>query len=314
MSRRLLLLAVTPGVLGGCQIGPIGANKPHWPVDSVRIIVPTDPVPVGARFVVWLGGQPKCLPQDASVVWEVSDTSVLALSQPSCDQVGIVGKRIGRAELSVRVAEQSGSAPVFVGKQPAVASIRVHPAFAWVGPGDTLRLVATPLDSLGRPIPATFLTWSLEENSVVRFVGIPRAGEVVVVAARPGRIKAYAELDGESAISVIQIGAAIISPAVVAVRIRPSSQRPSIGDTIAFQAEVLGTGGALLPERRVAWSVTDPAILKQWTFAPLASQRISYLAALPGTVLVRASSGGVNDTVRVIVPDRGPAQDSAGAR
>jgi hypothetical protein len=313
--RRLpvLLLVGMPGVLVGCQVGPAGANRPYWPVDSTRILVPTDPVPVGGRHVAWLVGRTECAPQHAPVSWRVSDTSLVGLSQPTCNQVTLVGKRPGRAELSVTVAGQTGRAPVFVGQQPAVARIRVRPMVAWVRPGDTLRLAATPLDSLGRPLPATFLAWSFEDGSPLKFVGAPRVGEIVVVAAQPGRTTAYAELGGRSASSVIQIGAALRTSAVAAIRIRPSSRRPRIGDTVALQADVQDGAGARLPGRRVVWSVSDPGILKLWSFVPLASQRIAYRAVLPGTVLVRARSGGVEDTVRLVIPCPGQPQDSSRA-
>jgi hypothetical protein len=183
----------------------------------------------------------------------------------------------------------------------------VRPAFAWVGSGDTLRLTATPLDSLDRPLPATFLAWSLEDDGILKFVGVPRFGEIVVVAVKPGRIRAYAELEGRSAATLIQIGTAIRAPEVMAVRIGWSSQRPAIGDTVALQAQVRGPGGTLLPGRRVVWSVSDPAIVRVWSFVPMRSQRISYRAALPGTVLVRARSGAAEDTVRLVVPCPGPS-------
>jgi hypothetical protein len=313
--RRLpvLLLLGTLGVLAGCQIGPVGANKPYWPVDSVRILVPTDPVPVGERHIAYLVGRAECPPRHVPVSWRVSDTSLVGLSQPTCNQVTLVGKRPGRAELSVTVASQTGRTPVFVGQQPAVARIRVRPMVAWVRRGDTLRLVATPLDSLGRPLPATFLAWSFGDGSLFKLVGVPRVGEIVVVAAQPGRTRAYAELGGRSASNVIQIGAATSPSAVAAVRLRPSSRRLRVGDTVAFQADVQDEAGARLPGRRVVWSVSDPGILKLWSFAPLASQRISYRAALPGTVLVAARSGGVEDTVRLVVACPGQPQESSGA-
>jgi serine/threonine protein kinase len=136
------------------------------------------------------------------------------------------------------------------GRQP-VGSILLRPPSGDLFVGQSLRLVATPLDLVGRPLPDRPLAWvsSDPDIALVNEEGLLRA-----LQAGPVSITATAEgVSGEMRLSVSEVR-------VDTVVVAPSQLTVFIGDIGRLRAILLNQNGEELEDRETSWTSHDPGI------------------------------------------------------
>ncbi len=142
-----------------------------------------------------------------------------------------------------------------------IASVEVLPGVATLAVGATQRLIATPRDSLGNPLPTPDVEWTSSDPGVAR---VSRDGIVTAVAA--GFTQITARTAGHSAtvdvtVNAPQPRAQPVAPAAVAgVTISPNSPTVSAGGPFQLRAEAVDAGGARLANRATAWRTGDASI------------------------------------------------------
>jgi serine/threonine-protein kinase len=141
-----------------------------------------------------------------------------------------------------------------------IASVEVLPGVATLGVGATQRLIATPRDSVGNPLPAPEVEWTSNDPGVARV-----SPEGIVTALAAGFTQITASTAGHSATVGVTVNAPPpqprarpVAPAAVAgVRISPDSPTVSAGGRFQLQAMAVDAGGARLANRATAWRTSD---------------------------------------------------------
>ena len=142
-----------------------------------------------------------------------------------------------------------------------IASVEVVPGVATLAVGATQRLIATPRDSLGNPLPTPEVEWTSNDPGVAQ---VSPDGTVTALAAGFTQITAHTA--GHSATVGVTVRAPQardqpMAPAAVArVRISPSSPTVSAGGRFQLQAMAADAGGATLANRATAWRTSDASI------------------------------------------------------
>ena len=147
------------------------------------------------------------------------------------------------------------------GGRSDIASVEVVPGVATLAVGATQRLIATPRDSLGNPLPTPEVEWTSNDPGVAQ---VSPDGTVTALAAGFTQITAHTA--GHSATVGVTVRAPQardqpMAPAAVArVRISPSSPTVSAGGRFQLQAMAADAGGATLANRATAWRTSDASI------------------------------------------------------
>src|SRR5918994_6722792 len=141
--------------------------------------------------------------------------------------------------------------------------------------GDEVRLEATPRDKRGRVVGRP-VTWQSEDDSVATI-----SLEGVLVARSAGSTRISAELDEARA----NVAITVLPPRVAAVHISPAPESIAAGDSFALTATPLDRWAGPLPDRTVAWSVSDVNV------AVVTAGGVG-LTPKPGLVLLAGGWGG----------------------
>jgi uncharacterized protein YjdB len=212
------------------------------------------------------------------VEWTSSDDAVASVSSDGL----VTALANGAAVVDVVAGGVMGSVPVTVSQIPASLVVSPDP-IALNGPGDTLQVVATLLDSGGSEISGAAVTWSSNDPGIATVVdGLLTAvttGETTVVASSEG-------LSTTVAVTVTALPASI--------EVAPDSVNfVSLGASTAVIATVRDGGGAVIVGTGVQWRSADSDIVTVADGILVATGN--------GVTVVIASAGPVSDSVLVMV-------------
>ncbi|MDB4880570.1 MAG: Ig domain protein group 2 domain protein, partial [Gemmatimonadetes bacterium] len=236
-------------------------------------------------------------PQDAAgvglvrpVTWSSADPAIATVIPDSLGRGIIVGRGAGVTTVTAASEGQLASVGLRV-LRPLTASVRISPRAATVLAGDTMRFVATVLDTLGRPATQS-PTWSLSTQPTAATVD---AATGLVTAHHSGSVTLVASALGASDSVVVELRAAAsitISPATVSVL--------GAGARARFVAVARDSTGAAIADVPLRWTVADPGIAKVDSTGP---QALVLLAQRVGSTTVTASGGRVTAVATLQVGD-----------
>lgn len=216
----------------------------------------------------------------ATVAWTTDNAAVATVS--SAGVVTATGP--GAAVVSATAQGQRAAAVVTVAAPRTIAGVLVDPASVSLTVGGTRALTARAVDASGATMPGT-ATWTSQNAQIAT---VSSTGEVRGVAPGVTTVRAtIGDRTADVAVAVGQVPAA-------SVRITPSSETLSVGDTRQLTATVLDANGAPLAGRTVAWTSRAPGV------ASVSSTGL-VSALSPGTATIVASIDGVNAEATITV-------------
>ena len=220
------------------------------------------------------------------VRWTTSDPSVAIVSEN-----GVVSTfATGDATITAELLGNEATAAVQVVRN-SVASIAVAPTNSSMYPAQTQQLVATLLDTDGRPVTTPSLKWSSSDPSVAtvsedgRVTGLAKGMTVITVQAQ-----------GKRATATVNVFAVPVASVTVSL----AANSLSAGQSTQAQATLHDADGHILAGRVVAWQSSNPA-LATVTSTGLVS------AVANGSVAISAISEGKIGSASVTISDPIPA-------
>lgn len=212
-----------------------------------------------------------------AVAWRSSDPAIA-----SVDGHGLLAG-VAAGTVTVTASSEGKSVDVAVQVVEPIAAIELEPASATVQSGDTLRLLARPLDAAGNALEQREVLWSSGDLAVVLVdtTGLLTGGAV-------GSASVTATSEGHSATSQITV-----IERVAMLLISPASGTIGIGETLELTATALSASGEVL-DREVTWAVEDTGVVA------LTGQGAAKGVQVGATRVV-ASAGGVSAYVDVMV-------------
>ena len=163
----------------------------------------------------------------------------------------------------------------------SVFDIALDPAEAWVAVGETVTLVATPLDEAGDPV-ARAVTWASSDEGVATV-----AGGVVTGVAR-GVVKITATSEGVSKLATVTVHA----PVDEVVIADPGMKPVEIGLTLQLSATAYDRLGNVV-DVPIAWRSSDDGMATVTPDGGLVT------GVARGTVTITATAAGKSDTVEL---------------
>ncbi len=242
-------------------------------VASVNLTPPTASVEAGRTLalVARATDASGLLILDRPVRWSSSNPSVATVST-----AGVVSAvSAGEARIAASVDGQSALADITVTARE-VASVQVIPVAISVRVDRTAPLEARALDADGATLTGRVIVWSSSNPTVATI-----SAQGVVTARAPGAATITASSENRSGQAAVTV-----TPAPVAsVTLAPERDTLAVGTDRAMTATVRDDAGAVLTDRVVSWSTSDPNI------ASVSSVGV-VTAMSPGTVTVVAVSEG----------------------
>ena len=215
-----------------------------------------------------------------SIFWSSENTAIATVSGTGV----VTGVAVGTAHIAASSGGKSGITTIVV-IPPGVASVRVTPTSAAIKVGETVHLVAEPLDGNGNALEGRTITWSSDNEAVAT---VDNTGVVTGVSSGAATITATSE--GKSGTSGIAVGAAVAASIVVA----PPSITVTAGQTSQLTATVKDGNGSVISGAPVTWTVDKPAVAIVGSTGLVAGQAA-------GTATITATSGSVHVDVPVTV-------------
>ncbi len=291
VSRRSLLAL---GILAvACSSGELTAPSPNGGIvgasfsgipAAIAIAPPATPVlTIGTSLslvatVRDASGQPVT---SVAVVWSSSDTAVASVSATGV----VVGRSSGIATIQATAGGLAASVTITVNPVAVNAvSVIVAPAFFV---GDSVAAVAVPVDAVGNVLVGRVASWSSRNTAIVT---VSPGGIVVGVSA--GTTKIDAVVGGVTGTATVVVSLAPSSVKSIAVVV--SVPLIAIGQTTQVTATARDSTGAVLSNRPILWTSSNPSVA---TVSPLGV--LTGIAL--GSVVVSASSGGVSGSASLTV-------------
>ena len=217
------------------------------------------------------------------IAWSSSNTQVATVSTAGV----VLARSAGAARIAASVDGQSAVANITVTERE-VASVQVTPVVVSVRVNRSVSLQARALDAEGGTLSGRSITWS-SSNSGVALVNALG----VVTALTPGATTITASSGGRSG----QAAVTVTPEPVASIVVSPERDTLAVGTERALSAVIRDADGALLTNRSIAWSVSDPNV------ATISS--VGVVSALaPGTVTAVALSEGRVGQATIVVLQR----------
>ncbi len=258
---------------GGDSTGPGGGGN------GVTITPNPDTVALGST--VTLHATVDGASGNPSIFWSSEDTSIATVSGSGV----VTGIAVGTAHIAASSGGKSGVATIVV-IPPGVASVRVSPTSAAIKVGETVHLIAQPLDANGNDLDGRTITWSSDNEAVATVDN--NTGVVTGVSSGAATITATSE--GATGTAGIAVGAAVAASIAVA----PTSVTVTAGQTSQLTATVKDANGSVIAGAPVTWTVDKPAVAIVGSTGLVAGQAA-------GTATVTATSGSAHVDVPVTV-------------
>jgi uncharacterized protein YjdB len=163
--------------------------------------------------------------------------------------------------------------------------VRVTPNLAPIKVGETVHLVAQPLDANGNALDGRTITWASDNEAVAK---VDNTGVVTGVSTGTANVTATSE--GKTGTAGINVGSAVAASIVVA----PTSVTVTAGQTSQLTATVKDASGSVIAGAPVAWTVDKPSVAIVGSTGLVSGQAA-------GSATVTATSGAVHVDVPVTV-------------
>jgi len=165
-----------------------------------------------------------------------------------------------------------------------------------VGVGGTITLFAAVGDASGSPVQNPSVTWTSSPADTASVTGFGDSARVT------GRMEGVAMITATSAglsdMHRVQITAS--SAPVATITVVPADTNLTVGDSLAFRADLKDAAGNFLSNRSVSWYTADSTVIRVYAYGTAAL----VLARAAGTAVLHATSEGKTGqaTMRVAVP------------
>jgi uncharacterized repeat protein (TIGR01451 family) len=254
------------------------------PVTTVEVSPPSTTLPVGdsARFTATaraadgsiVGGKvPVWTSAPGTIASVRADGMARALAAGTATISATIDGIRGDASLNVRASVQ------------AVTTVRVDPASASVGVGDTLTFIATALASDGSPIAGRPAGWSSSNTAVA---DIDANGRITAKAA--GSTSIRATVDGV----VGQATLTVVASTVATVTVDPPSSTLAVGGSITLTAILRAQNGTEIKGPRVLWSTSSALVATVDTAGRVTARGV-------GNATITATADGKSGTAQIFV-------------
>jgi uncharacterized protein YjdB len=291
VSPTGVLTAVAPGsatitASAGGKSGAATVVVTLVPVGSVTVVPATKTLVAGTTttLTTTVKDANGTIVTDRLVAWTSSNDLVATVSATGV----VTAVSVGAATIAAISEGKSGTSTITVTAVP-VASVSL-PATMTLVAGQTATLTPTVKDANGTVVTDRIVTWSSNNTEVAT---VSSGGVVKAVATGTAAITATSETKSGSAVLTV-------TPAPVgSVTILPSTSSRASGQTVQLAATVKDTTGAVVTDRAVSWTSSDPLIA-----TVSASGLVSALAT--GTATITATSETKSGTSTVTVTP-GPA-------
>lgn len=217
------------------------------------------------------------------VSWASADASIADVSP-----IGVVtGRKVGTVLIAASARGKDAFSRITVNPTP-VASVRLSPAHRAMLVGQTVQLVAEPLDGGGNVLAGRPVTWTSSDASVAT---VTATGVVTALASGAAIITASSE--GKSAVASITVAQVPVASVVVT----PTISNVVAGQTTQLAAQLRDASGATITGRAIAWMSNST------TVATVSSTGL-VSAVAPGTATITATSEGRSGSATVNVAPR----------
>ena len=214
------------------------------------------------------------------VGWSSSDNAIATVSGTGV----VTALAAGSVTITASSEGQSGTAAVTVGQVP-VATVSVTPSQSTLTIGQTVTLVASPLDAAGQPLSGRAVTWTSGSPSIASV-----SGTGVVTAVSTGSAVITATIDGINGLASV-----VVNPAPPAsVTVTPSSRTLTVGQTVTLSATARDAGGTVIAGAPITWSSSNTAV------ATVSSSGV-VSAVGAGSATITATSGTASGTSAITV-------------
>jgi Bacterial surface proteins containing Ig-like domains len=271
----LLLSSLTCAVALSCgsdSTGPGGGGN------GVTITPSTDSLPPGST--VALHATVDGATGSPSIFWSSENTSIATVSGSGV----VTAIALGTVRIAASSSGKSGVATIVV-IPPPVASVRVSPTSAAIKVGETVHLIADPLDASGNVLTGRTINWSSSDASVAT---VDNTGLVKGLTEGTATITATSE--GKSGTA----GIAVASAVGASITVAPTSVTVTAGQTSQLTATVKDASGSIISGAPVSWNVDKSSIAIVSSTGLVAGQAA-------GSATITATSGSAHITVPVTV-------------
>jgi hypothetical protein len=179
------------------------------------------------------------------------------------------------------------------GSGPVAATMSVAPATPTLRVGESVTLVATPVDANGSVVSVSgATTWATGAATIAT---VDNAGKVTGVGAGATDITAsIGRVSGSTRVTVLQLP-------VARVNVEPTSVSFNRTQTRQLTATTFAADNSALTGRTIAWTTSSTAVV---TLSATSGATVTLTAVAPGTATVSAASEGITRDVTVTVaPD-----------
>ena len=258
------------------------------PAASVTVTAPSNTVTIGGKMqaVATARDLDGNILTGRQVAWSSSNPSVAQVASDGT----ITGLVVGSTTIRAIIDSKIGSLPISViGAAPS--SIAIIPASATISAGKSAQLIAEVRDQAGNVLPGQSVSWSSANTGIASV-----SGTGVVTAVSAGAVNVTATSGSFSATSNITV----ISSAVSAVAVSPSSAQLQIGGTQQLSATV-SSNGAVVQNAAISWSSSNPAVIT-------VSNSGLATGVGAGSATITATSSGSSGSASLTVAAPAPAQ------
>ena len=214
------------------------------------------------------------------IVWATSDAKIATVSGSGA----VSGVAVGSVQIAASAEGKTAVAEVTVVPTP-VTSVRLTPGNRDLQVGQTVQLVAEPLDAqgtvlTGRPVAFTTSNAAVATVSTTGLVTALAAGSAIITAAS----------EGKSAVATVTV----TTIPVASVAVTPNASDLVVGQTAQLKAEPRDASGQPLTGRTVVWTTSAPNV------ASVSSTGV-VTAIAAGSATISATSEGKPGTATVNV-------------
>lgn len=217
---------------------------------------------------------------DRSIAWTSTDAAIATVTASGV----VTAVHAGTVSVSASAESKSGSIALTIVPIPA-AAIVVGATRSTIFTNDTLRVVATVNDSVGRALVGRTVAWSVSDATVA---SVSPIGLVTTVA--PGTVTVSATTEGK----VGSFAITVVPRRVSTVSINAPSNTLVVDSSVQLSATARDSSGAALAGRNVTWQVVDTSLARITIAGRLTG-------ALPGTTIVRALVDGIAGNASFVV-------------
>ena len=283
MKSRLVPLAASLWILGGCAGGGDTATGTSRPVASVGVSASADSIFVGATatFAATARDKDGAVLTGKTAAWSTSNAVIAAVTPAGV----VTGVAPGQATIRATIDGVVGSAPISV-QSPAVAAVEISGGTgAALIPGETLRLTAVAKNDAGAILAGKTFAWSTS-NAVVATV----SSDGTVLAVAPGTATIGASTEGKSA----SVAVTVESSALTTIAVTPAPMLVAVGGSYAIAATGADQRGTPIAVSQLTYQSSDQTVATVSPAGVVAGVRT-------GTASISASAQGVTGVTNVTV-------------